>query len=115
MINYNVMGAMNASLAFMRGLSESGAFEMTEDQILTDVWGQEAEIRSDTTEWLYGYMLMAYEPLSDAELQAYIDLSETKPGQAMNAALFAGFDAMFDGVSYGLGQAASQVMAGDDI
>ncbi len=115
LIEYNVMGAMNASLAFYRGLSDGGALEMTESDMLREVWGQEQEIRHDSSEWLYGYMLMAYEPLGDGELQAYIDMSGSDQGRVLNRALFAGFDAMFDEVSYALGRAAAGFMAGDDI
>lgn len=115
LIEFNVMGAMNASLAFYRGLADGGAIEMTEDDMLREVWGQEAEIRQDSTEWLYGYMLMAYEPLGDGDLQAYIDLADTDAGRKLNLALFSGFDAMFDEVSYSLGRVAAGFMAGDDI
>ena len=114
-IEFNVMGAMNASLAFFRGLADGGAVEMTEDDILRQVWGQEADIRQDSTEWLYGYMLMAYEPLGDGDLQKYVDLADTNAGRSLNLALFAGFDAMFDEVSYTLGRVAAGFMAGDDI
>ena len=115
LIEYNVMGAMNASLAFYRGLADGNALDMTEDDMLREVWGQESEIRQDSTEWLYGYMLMAYEPLVDGELQAYLDVTESEEGKMLSRTLFAGFDAVFDEVSYGLGRAAAGLMAGDDI
>lgn len=115
LIENNVMGAMNASLAFYRGLADGGAFEMTEDDMLREVWGQEVDIRQDSIEWLYGYMLMAYEPLLDGELQAYVDLSETEAGRVLNLALFAGFDAVFDEVSYALGRGAAEFIVGEDI
>lgn len=117
LIESNVMGAMNANLAFYRGLSESGAFpeEMTEDQMLSDVWGQEPDVRAETTDWLFPFLSMAYQPLSDDTLDAYIAFSETKAGQTMNAALFAAFDAVFTKISYDLGRAAAKQMQGEDI
>ncbi|MFN4156488.1 MAG: hypothetical protein ACK4HF_17730 [Paracoccaceae bacterium] len=117
LIESNVMGAMNANLAFYRGLSESGAFPqaMTEDQMLSDVWGQEPDVRAETTDWLFPFLSLAYQPLSDADLDAYIAFSETPAGQRLNAALFAAYDAVFTRISYDLGRAAARQMQGEDI
>ena len=111
------MGAMNASYAFYNGMIDGQAFdfELTEDEILRDVWSQEAEIRLDTQEWLYGYLMRAYAPLSDDDLQAYIDFSATKAGRVLNAALFAGFDEVFTNVSKALGLSAAGFMQGEDL
>lgn len=116
LIELNVSGALNSNFAFYRGLSEGGAFAtpMPEDLMLAEVWGQEAEIRTDLTEWLFAYQTLAYEDLDDAEMQAYIDLTATEAGQALNAALFAGFADLFDAISYDLGQAAAHFIAGEE-
>jgi hypothetical protein len=117
LVERNVVGALNSNYAFYAGLADGGAFDfdLTEDQILRDVWGQEPEIRSDTTEWLYSYLYLAYRPLSDNELEAYIALSSSEAGQALNGALFEGFDAMFNGISAALGMAAAQFMGGQEL
>ncbi|MCC1491867.1 hypothetical protein J1C49_04525 [Cognatishimia sp. F0-27] len=115
LVEANVEGALNASYQFYRGLVEGGAFRMTEEDILADVWGQEEETRIDTREWLYGFLLLAYGPLDDAELEGYVEMSESARGQALNRALFAGFNAMYDKISYGLGLAAAQQMQGQDL
>jgi len=117
LIETNVVGAMNSNYAFYIGLMQGGAFpaELTEDQILTDVWSQEPEIRANTTEWVYSFLMMAYQPLSDAELETYIAFSESDAGQDLNDALFAAFDGMFEDISRQLGFASSQFMIGDEI
>lgn len=117
LIETNVVGAMNANYAFYIGLVEGGAFpyELTEEQILSDVWGQEDDIRMETKEWLYSYLAMAYQPLEDADIEAYIVLSATDAGQALNRALFSGFDAMFVSISKSLGYSAAQLIGGEDI
>ncbi|MCF6316516.1 MAG: hypothetical protein L3J30_09595, partial [Marinosulfonomonas sp.] len=69
----------------------------------------------DTQEWLYGYLMRAYAPLSDDDLQAYIDFSATKAGHVLNAALFAGFDEVFTNVSKALGLSAAEFMQGEDL
>ena len=117
LIESNVMGAMNANLAFYRGMSENGAFpeKMTEDEMLADVWGQEPDVRAETADWLFPYMMLAYQPLSEQDLDAYIAFSETLAGQKLNAALFSAFDSVFTRISYDLGRAAAGQMQGQDI
>ncbi|GLS88644.1 hypothetical protein GCM10010873_36180 [Cypionkella aquatica] len=117
LVESNVMGAMNGNLAFYRGMNAAGAFPqpMPEDDMLADVWGQENDVRRDTVEWLYPFLMLAYQPLSDAELEQYIAFSTTPEGQKANAAVFTAFDAMFVQVSKELGQSAGRLMAGQDI
>ncbi len=65
LVEENVAGALNSNLAFYRGMSEGGAFtgsEMTEEEMLSEVWSQEAEMRAETEGWLY--------PVPDAGLRA---------------------------------------------
>jgi len=117
LVDVNVVGALNANYAFYTGLADGRAFDhdVTEEELLADVWSQEPEIRQDTEHWIYSYLTMAYDPLPDDDLDAYIALSETRAGQALNAALFAGFDVVFTGISRELGLAAAQFIAGRDI
>ena len=115
LIDLNVSGALNANLAFYNGLAAGGGFDLPQDQIMADVWESADEIREDTTEWIYGYLTLAYGPLENDALEAYIDLSETPAGKALNRALFAAFDDLFRGISFDLGKAASKFSQGDDI
>lgn len=117
LIESNVMGALNANLAFYRGLSGEGGFgdPMSEGQMLDEVWGQEAQIRTETTDWLYPFLALAYQPLTDTDLDSYIAFSQTEAGKKINAAIFVAFDAVMVQVSADLGRAAGQLMAGQDI
>ncbi len=117
LVEANVQGALNSNLAFYQGLAEGSKLgsDLTEEQMLTDVWGQEADVRSETENWLFPYLTLAYGPLSDDDLQAYVDFSASPEGQRLNAALFAGFDAVFTSISRDLGRAAGRQMAGQDI
>lgn len=115
LIEANVVGALNSSFMFYRGLVDGGAFQMSEEDILTEVWHQEAETRLDTREWVYGFLLMAYGPLEDETLRSYVELSRTEAGRAMNRALFAGFDQMYGDISYALGLASARQMQGQDL
>jgi len=114
LIETNIVGALNSNFAFYRGLMRGDALpvELTETEILADVWAQEPEIRASTTEWVYSFLLMAYQPLTEADLEAYIAFSETEPGRALNRAIFAAFDGVFEDVSERLGFAATRYMVG---
>lgn len=116
LVEHNVSGALNSNFAFYRGLSEGGAFaaEIPEQLMLAEVSAQEAEIRTETTEWLFAYQTLAYEDLSDAEMQQYIDLTASEAGQVLNTALFRAFAEMFDAISYDLGVAAAHFISGEE-
>jgi hypothetical protein len=117
LIESNVVAAMNSNVAFYLGLLHGGALggDLTEDQVLSNVWAQEPETRANTTEWVYSFLLMAYDPVSDADLQAYVAFSETDAGRALNRALFAGFEPTFQSISTQLGLAAAQGMATSEL
>jgi hypothetical protein len=117
LIEMNVSGTLNSNLAFFQGLAEVGALgqDMTQDDVLAEVWGQEPDIRAETEAWVYPYLALAYDPLSDQELASYIAFSKTGPGQVLNTALFAAFDSVFNTISHNLGLAVAKQMMGEDI
>ncbi|MDJ1008669.1 MAG: DUF2059 domain-containing protein [Paracoccaceae bacterium] len=117
LIEANVAGAMNSSLAFYEGLATADSFDgaWTLDRILSTVWEQEAEIRADTRDWIYPYLTLAFEPLGAEDIEAYIALSESAEGQALNAALFSAFDVLFVNISRDIGEAAALYLQGQDI
>jgi hypothetical protein len=115
LLEVNVAGALNASFQFYRGLVDGGGLDMSESEILSDVWSQEDETRDDTRDWLYGFLLLAYRPLSDEQLEDYIELSNAPEGKLLNQALFAGFNEMYDEISYALGLAVAQEMMAQDL
>ena len=117
LVDMNVSGALNANLAFLTALAQSGGFQrqLPEDEILAQVWSQEDEVRAETERWLLSLSLLAYSPLSDAELASYIAFSETPAGAALNRALFAAYDRMFTDISRELGRSAGRRMGGTSL
>ena len=117
LIESNVVGALNSSYAFYMGLIDGGVMPqgVTAETALQDVWSQEPEIRANTTEWVYAFLLLAYQPLSDDDLAAYQAFSETDAGQDLNGALFVAFDAMFEDISRALGLASSRFMVTQEL
>ncbi len=117
LIEANVVGAMNANYAFYTGLLDGGAFggDLSEDQILADVWSRESEIRQNTTEWAFSFLLLAYQPLNDDELLSYTEFSKSEAGAQLNDALFKAFDGMLERISRDLGLATSRYMVEQEL
>ncbi len=117
LVEYNVMSALNASYAFYTGMINGQAFVTppSDADVLKEVWAQEDQIRLDTNEWLYSYMLLAYQPLTDEELQIYVDFSASTAGRALNSALFSAYDRITLNVSKALGLMVAQFMHGEDL
>lgn len=116
LVEANVEGAFRSNAAFAFGAHEAGAFaELTVDQLIAQMWAGEEAVRADIESWLYAYQMTAYAPLADEELAAYIELSQTEEGQALNAAIMGGFDALFADLSYDIGLAAGRFMAQQDL
>ncbi|MEQ3626859.1 MAG: DUF2059 domain-containing protein [Celeribacter sp.] len=117
LVETNVVGALNSNFAFYQGLADGGAFEveMAEDEMIREVWQREPDIRVETEIWVFSYLNLAYQPLTDAEIDRYTALSLTPEGQALNRALFAAFDELFLTISGELGMAAAGFVGGQDI
>ncbi|TDK45131.1 DUF2059 domain-containing protein [Antarcticimicrobium luteum] len=115
LIERNVAGAMSANFQFLRGMADGEMLGLDEGGILDQVWNAESETRDETESWLFAYLLMAYRPLAPEQLERYIAFSESPAGQALNAALFAGFDDLYQEVSLELGQRIAAAMKASDI
>jgi hypothetical protein len=117
LVEANVAGAMNANFAFYSGLAEGHApgLDLSRNTILSDVSSQQPEVTKETRAWLFPFLVTAYKPLSNAELDRYIAFSQSRSGKALNQALFASFDVMFVHISHELGLAAANVMAGENL
>jgi len=118
LVEQNVAAALNASFAFYQGMNDGGAFgtgAMTEAEMLAAVSAQEADIRAETESWLYPFMALAYLPLPEDDLRAYLAFSETAAAGKANSAVFAAFDEVFGGIARDLGWAAAAVLAGQDL
>lgn len=112
LIEKNISAALNDNYAFLLGLYDGGAMDgqTSPESLISDVWAQEAELRSSTSEWVYGFMNMAYQPLSDADLDRLIAFSHTEAGQGVNRALFDAYSTLYEEISRALGLQVAQMM-----
>lgn len=115
LVERNVAGALNSNLRFYQGLADGDGLDLSEDEILAEVWGQEEDVRNDTVAWLGGFSLLAYQPLPPADLEAYLTFWKTPAGQALNAAIFEGFNQVYDDISYATGRVVALHMGTQDL
>lgn len=115
MVDLNLSGGMNASLRFYQGLAQGGQLDMSEAEMLDDVWSREEETRTDSALWLRALLTRAYRDIPVDGIAGYVELSLTPEGKALNVALFAGFDRMYGDLNYALGLALASRLSGEDL
>lgn len=115
LINRNVTSALNSNYQFLRALVDGDVYVMSEDELLEDVLSERDAITDDTAIWLGAFLSLAYSPLTLEELTAYADFSETAAGRALNNGFFAGFDPLYEDISYALGRAMALNMAAEEL
>lgn len=116
LITQNIEGAFRSNVAFALGAHEAGAFAgMTVDQLVAQMWGGDEMVEAEIRSWMFAYLMTAYSPLSEADLDAYIALSRSEEGDALNAAIMGAFDALFTDISYDLGTSAGRFMAQQEL
>jgi signal transduction histidine kinase len=116
LIELNVSLGMNTSYAYYMGmLSESEMLGLGAQDVLSLVWSQEEDIRSDVRDWIESYFLMAYQPLSDDDLRAYVDWSGSAYGDAFNRAMFQAFDTVFVDISRQVGMTLGRALSGQSL
>ena len=113
----NVSNGLNANLAFYQGLRDAGAIgpEMSESDVLAEVWAQEEAIRAETDIWVNAYLTMAYAPLSEADLGRYTEFARRPDVRMVNRAMSEAYGKVFTSVSRQLGRAAGAVLAGQNL
>ncbi len=116
LVELNVSLGLNTSYAYYQGMmSENAVNGLDSEQLLFLVWAQEPEIRADIEDWIESYFMMAYKPLSDDELEAYIEYASTPLAQAFNRAMFRAFETLFNKISLDVGRALGRRLNVEDI
>lgn len=113
LIDENVRNSISADFSFFRGMNVGG--EIDDADLLAQLLTQKDSMTDETRTWLFSFFLLAYQPLSDAEMRENIAFSRTETGRAVNDALFQSFGRMFDLIYFQMGQAVAQVLKGSDL
>lgn len=115
LIEQNVRGSLSADYNFFLGMSDNRGIPLDGDTMLSQLLGNKDEVTAETEAWIYSFLLMAYQPLSEAQMRENIAFSRTETGRALNEALFIGFDDMIDAISYRLGEAVGRAMTASEL
>ncbi len=116
LIERNVTASLNADMMFWRGVMDSGgpgpvADEGDEADLVDAVTATLEETRRETEEWMTAFLMVACGPLTSEQMDKYTTFFETRDGRVLNAALFEGFNAMYDQLAYLLGRTAGTWMS----
>ncbi|SDW42608.1 hypothetical protein SAMN05444358_101785 [Ruegeria halocynthiae] len=115
LIEKNVEGTLSADYSFYRGLASGQNDTIDEASVLEELLSQHEHTTAETTEWMYSFLLLAYQPLNESQMRENIAFSRTDAGQALNTALFKSFDEMLNSISFQLGQAVAQAMRASEL
>ncbi|MBT3140315.1 hypothetical protein DS909_14900 [Phaeobacter gallaeciensis] len=115
LIGQNVDSAIRADYEFFRGISQGQGVRQDDQAVLSDLWAQKDVTRQETRDWLFGFLLLAFQPLSDREMQENLEFSKTDAGRALNSALFVGFEQMYNEISFELGLVIGRSMVAQDL
>ncbi|WP_164659028.1 DUF2059 domain-containing protein [Tropicibacter sp. Alg240-R139] len=115
LIEQNVDGALTADFNFYLGLAKGNGAPRDDQGMMATILEGRDDIRADTQVWLYGFLMMAYSPLSERQMDDNIAFSRTKAGIALNTALFEGFDDLYNRISFDLGLAVAQALQATDL
>ncbi|EEE37961.1 ribosomal protein L21 [Rhodobacteraceae bacterium KLH11] len=88
LIAKNVRGTLSADYSFYRGLASAPGGVFDEALVLEELLAQQENTKAETTEWMYSFLLLAYQPLNEAQMRENIAFSRTEAGRALNTALF---------------------------
>ncbi len=114
LVERNTAASINSQLALLRGLDQAGASGFG-SAAQAQVWAQEPEIRADAAEWLAGFYVLSLQPLSAEARDAYVHISESPAGLALNAALFEGYVAVNRQMSRELGAALAAALTASSL
>ena len=117
LIDGNVAVALNSTVAFHRAMiaGAGGALDRDEADVMRYARNRESEIREEAEDWVLRFLSLAYQPLSDDELDRLTDFARSSEGRALSNALFAGYDTLFTTLSTDVGRAAGQSVGGREL
>ncbi len=115
MVEFNIQAAQESQYSFLIELAQAGAIDFSQGEILALIAEDQGELTEMVQEWLLAFTYMAYSPVSDDELQGYIDFQSSDAGQALNLALFDAFRIMDVSQSQKMGRLVAGFMAAQEL
>lgn len=114
-VDANVAGSLNAIIASSRGFADVSEIEVPVEDMTSEAWAQEPEIRDNITRWVQAMLYLAYSPLSEAELEDLTTFVGSREASALADALGAAFDGIFARIAYETGVMSAGQLAEADL
>ncbi|TRW96312.1 hypothetical protein FNJ84_13620 [Paracoccus sp. M683] len=114
LIEPTIAAALNEALAFSTGFAEGDGYRipMSDDELLADTWSQEPEIRALIEEWVPAYLMLAYSPMNDQDLDRYLEFATSDSGKVLWTALGDAYEQVYTRTSREMGEAAALHISG---
>lgn len=111
LVDDNVAGVMNGIYRFNLGL-QAGGINMgyTDDEMLSQIWAEERTIRGEVSDWMYSFLLLAYDPMETGSLRKQIEFFKTSDGKCLNRAIFESFEVVLDDIAFQMGFSVAELM-----
>lgn len=111
LVEQNIAGAMNAMLAFNRGMTfVSSDLGYPDEEMIALLYASETELRLEISEWLHAYYLVAYLPLTEADISQQIEFWTSQAGQDISAAMMLSYDVVHNDQSFAVGRALAEIL-----
>ncbi len=115
LVEQNAQTSFNSNYAFARGLANGRDQLREKEWLLDNLLSSDEKAREETVTWVYSFLLLAYQPLSEAELRENIAFSRTEAGRTLNQSLFEAYDRMMVEITFNLGEAIVHAMQASDL
>ncbi len=115
LIARNVQSTITSDYSFFRGMANGQGTPPDEGHLLAELLAHKDEVERDTRDWLFSFLMLAYQPLDEAQIRGNIAFSRTDTGRALNDAIFDGIDKMYNEISYQLGITVGQVLGASEL
>lgn len=109
LVEQNLVGSLNANLAFLEGLAVSEGDLPNEEMLMAHIIGESEKIREQTEDWIYAFVIYAYQDFSDDEIRQYLAVMRTPENRLYVNAMMSAFNRMRRDLSYALGVAAGEI------
>lgn len=115
MVDYNIQAAQESQYSFLIELAQAEVIDFSQGEILALIAEDQGALTEMVQEWLLAFTYMAYSPVSDDDLQGYIDFQSSDAGQALNQSLFDAFRVMDVAQSQKMGRLVASFMAAQEL
>ncbi|MDF3605303.1 DUF2059 domain-containing protein [Paracoccus sp. DMF-8] len=114
-VETGVVSGLNGSIQSTRGFYAAIGERPDPQELTVDATLIEDRLRPEISQWVRRMLLLAYQPLDDAEIEALIVFVATPEARILSACLNRAFDAVFMRLSFEVGIISGAALSGEGI